>query len=252
MDTGELFCEEIVQWASDDNVEEEDALLLAASDDYERSTTATPTSPAPAARHHLRFAPPQSEQQIQGARIDGIPEATKKDTKYCLKIWEQWSKQRHTQTNTPIPPLTTMPTSQLSYWLIRFVLEARKRNGEPYPPNSLHHIVMGVVRHLRWCGRSLDVIKDVEFQEFRATLDSEMKRLQSAGLGSSKRQAEVISVEEEETLWHKGFLGDSTPQVLLDTIVASTSPFVAARSIGSYGTLPVKLRWCNGQGREPT
>ena len=62
-----------------------------------------------------------------------------------------------------------MPTSQLSYWLIRFVLEARKRNGEPYPPNSLHHIVMGVVRHLRWCGRSLDVMKDVEFHEFRAT-----------------------------------------------------------------------------------
>ena len=96
MDAAELFCEEIIQWGSDNDVEKVDALLLAASDEYERSTTATPTSPAPATRHHMRFAPPQTEQQIQRARIDGIPESTKKDTKYCLKIWEEWSKRRHT------------------------------------------------------------------------------------------------------------------------------------------------------------
>ena len=32
-----------------------------------------------------------------------------------------------------------MPAAELSFWLVRYVLEARKRNGEPYPPNSLHH-----------------------------------------------------------------------------------------------------------------
>ena len=68
---------------------------------------------------------------------------------------------------------------------------------------------MGVVRHIRWNGRQIDVLKDVEFRDFRATQDSEIKRLQSTGLGSSKRQAEVITVEEQETLCGKGLLGNS-------------------------------------------
>ena len=76
MDAAELFSKEIVKWSGDnpdDKVEDVDALLLAASDTYERSTTATPTSLAPAARRHhhqlsgssvLRFALPQSAQDI--------------------------------------------------------------------------------------------------------------------------------------------------------------------------------------------
>ena len=50
-----------------------------------------------------------------------------------------------------------------------------------------------------------------------STLDEEMKRLQSKGLGSQKRQAEELTVDEEEVLWEKGLLGDGTPQTLLDT-----------------------------------
>ena len=43
-----------------------------------------------------------------------------------------------------------------------------------------------------------------------------MKRLQSAGVGSKKRQAEVLTEEDEELLWQKGLLGDATPQTLVD------------------------------------
>ena len=121
MDAGELFCGEIREWAGDDD--DTDALLVAASQEFElRTTTATPTSSAPAppaARQQtttstthqqqsgssaLRFAPPQTEEQIERARIDGIPDSTKRDTQYCLKIWGEWSKERGGDTHSPPIP----------------------------------------------------------------------------------------------------------------------------------------------------
>ena len=50
-------------------------------------------------------------------------------------------------------------------------------------------------------------------------LDVEMKRFQSEGLRSRKHQAEVITEEEENTIWEKGLLEDTTPQSLLDSMV---------------------------------
>jgi len=46
-----------------------------------------------------------------------------------------------------------------------------------------------------------------------------MKHIQAAGIGSKKKQAEVISKDDEELLWMKGLLGDSSLEVLLDTII---------------------------------
>lgn len=39
---------------------------------------------------------------------------------------------------------------------------------------------------------------DSTFGDFKATLDSEMKRLQRKGVGAEKKQAEPLSEEEEE------------------------------------------------------
>ena len=44
------------------------------------------------------------------------------------------------------------------------------------------------------------------------------EKLKSEGIGNTKRQAEPISLEEEEQLWATGQLGMHSPQALLDTI----------------------------------
>ena len=49
-------------------------------------------------------------------------------------------------------------------------------------------------------------------------LDSEMKRIQSKGIGSKKCQAEPLTVEEE-LLWKSGQLGHHSPQVLVSIII---------------------------------
>ena len=119
-----------------------------------------------------------------------------------------------------IPIITDMIKEQMQYWLVLFVLEVRKKCGDVYPPNSLHHIVFGVMRHVRWSGHpSIDFFKDPKFIDFSCTLDAEMKRLQQQGVDSVRRQAETLSEDEEDSLCAKGLLGDNNPQSLLDTIV---------------------------------
>ena len=51
---------------------------------------------------------------------------------------------------------------------------------------------------------------DGEFSQFKASLDAEMKRLQSSGKGVQKHQAEPLTPEEEDVLWEKGLLGDES------------------------------------------
>ena len=72
------------------------------------------------------------------------------------------------------------------------------------------------MRHMQCSGTDIDSLKDGEFHQFRSSLDSEMKRLQSCGAGS---QAEVIFEDEEVILWKEGLLGNSSPQILLNSMV---------------------------------
>ena len=200
-----------------------DDLVAAFFQDDTPPTTAPPTN--------KRFAAPVTSNAVQQSKDAAVPERTRRDTEWCIKLWNLWSSQRPcTSTDTAIPPITALNNEQLQHWLCRFVLEVRKVNGQHYPPATLHHIISGVMRFLRQSGRQLDLYQDHCFQDFRTVLDSEMKRLKVAGLGSKTRKAEPLTVQEEELLWEKGILGESTPQALLNAVFFSNGIYFALRS----------------------
>ena len=207
-----------------------DYLLTSASKLYELSSGTEATVPeqqisspshtsvnGPSSHSSLpaRFARPVSNDKIIHSRLAGIPQTTKNDTKYCVNVWEEWRKQRQQTWSTHIPELTDMTTTQLSACMTRFILKAREKYGTVYPPNTLHHLVAGLMRHLRQSGKVLHIFRDAKFSEFSDAKFS----LQSEGVGSRKRQAEVITEEEENLMWEKGLLGDTTPRSLLDSMV---------------------------------
>ena len=180
-----------------------------------------------------RFAVPKTEEEVKQARKARVPKKTQIDTRYCTKIWKTWSEYRNSVVkNEQVPEdISTLDGDKLQYWLSRFVLEVRKKSGLEYPPNTLHHICCGLLRHLRENERpEIDIFKDTNFADFRATLDGEMKRLQSLGLGTKKRQAEPLTEAEENLLWSSGILGDHSPQALVDTIFFMNGIYFALRS----------------------
>jgi len=93
---------------------------------------------------------------------------------------------------------------------------------------------------------------DVEFRGFQQSLDAEMKRLRSEGIGVTRKRAEPISVKEEGELWEKGILGDSSPQVLLDTMVYCCGVYFALRSGEEHRSLKVtQLQLFEPSGERP-
>ena len=115
----------------------------------------------------------------------------------------------------------------------------RTKTGSEYTPNTLHHVVSGIMRHLRQeCNKpEINFFKDIAFADFRASLDAEMKRLQAAGVGSTRKQAEPLSTDDEELLWEKNLLGDSSPASLLNSMIFMSGLYFALRSGGEHRQL---------------
>ena len=111
------------------------------------------------------------------------------------------------------------------------------------------------MRYLRQNGRpEVDFFKDTSFANFRLSLDAEIKRLQSNGLGSKRKQAEPLTLEEEEELWNKKDLGDHNPHALLNTVVFMVDLYFALRSGDEHRQLhlsPCQIHLIEKPGERP-
>ena len=99
------------------------------------------------------------------------------------------------------------------------------------------------MRHVRETNPSIDFFKDSIFSDFHKTLDGEMKRIPSTGTGTKKKQAELITPDEEEKLWSLGTLGDHSLLNTIFTCVEYTLLYKADRNIINYDTAPAKWKW---------
>ena len=148
---------------------------------------------------------------------------TRKNTAWAVGVFRNWRNERNFRPHvqTLIPELTMMTAEQLNFYLGRFVGEARKVDGNEYPPKSLYLLCCGLLRHLRDCGvndKNILDTKDARFAEFRKILDSKMKELLAKGLGTKVKQAEAIFPEEEENIWEKGIFGAKNAETLQCTV----------------------------------
>ena len=159
------------------------------------------------------FATFKTDADIEAAQASATPLNTAKSTNWAVKIWREWTTHRRKHcyaVNCP-PHILLSTRHQLNRWLSKFVLEVRRQDGEPYPPQTLYQICCGLQRYVRELHPDFNFMKDPQLAGFQRTLDGEMNRLRSVGLGANRRQAEPIQVFEENVLWEKGLLGCTTP-----------------------------------------
>ena len=115
----------------------------------------------------------------------------------------------------------TIMATLLWFAQCRFITKVKKVDGTDFPGKSLYDILICIQFHLECLGFSFKVINDAAFHDMKYTLDNTMKQCMALGIGLSVKQAEVLSIMDEDYLWSLGYLGTSNPQQLLDMVVFS-------------------------------
>ena len=168
-----------------------------------------------------RFATPFSDVEVNELINAQENANTKKNTTWSVRVFESWRYYRNGLGQGYIVPLKEMTAEQMNHYLGRFILETRKKDGNPYPPRSLYLISCGLLRHLRdekvYDKNFMDT-KNLEFTEFRRVLDARMKELLKQGFGTKVKQAQPILPEDESKLWENGVFGDKTAETLQCTV----------------------------------
>ena len=119
-------------------------------------------------------------------------------------------------------------------------MEVRKKNGDEYPPKTLYALVCCFkrffVRNGVYSVNPLDP-SDAHFGQFRTILDAEMRRLHKQGLGTTSKQAEPITPEEEALLWKAHQFGTHSGHALLHTVYYYNCKVFGLRSYDEHRNL---------------
>ena len=76
-----------------------------------------------------RFAAPVSEEDLLKKITGSIPKATQKSTAWATTTWKDWGTNRQTAGNEFPPKLSEITNERLNYWLSRFVVKVRNKQG---------------------------------------------------------------------------------------------------------------------------
>jgi len=125
------------------------------SDDVMEAFLADVAAESSACEPHPRFAEPFSDTAVEQARKEGVPKTTQKDTLWCISLLRDWIGERNKRCQEQVPTdFCAQSIGTTQHWMCRFILEVRKKDGSCYLPDTLHHIVCGIMRYLRQNGQA--------------------------------------------------------------------------------------------------
>ncbi|KAM9824029.1 zinc finger MYM-type protein 4 [Neosynchiropus ocellatus] len=147
------------------------------------------------------------------------------ECKYGVEAWKQWVKWRKSQPHLTNPSIRSRPlvmkedvlqctTTELIICLCYFINEVQRPNGEPYSPDSLFYLCLGIQKHLLENGRMENIFMDRFYYKFSTEITSKLKHYKPTLTARGPVQSRV----QEEYLWECKQLGAYSPIVLLNTL----------------------------------
>nr|XP_020474150.1 zinc finger MYM-type protein 4 isoform X2 [Monopterus albus] len=147
-------------------------------------------------------------------------------SEYGVDAWKRWIQWRQTQPNLEKPRFGSRPmelkedvlrctTAELSYGLCCFITEVKRPNGEPYSPDSLFYLCLGIQQYLFDNGRVENIFMDRFYNKFSTEFTNMLRGFKPSVTASGYIHSRV----EEEFLWNCKQLGAYSPIVLLNTLL---------------------------------
>jgi hypothetical protein len=202
-----------------------------------------------------RFAEPVSEKELIDIQESGKAKNTVKDTTWALKVFNDWKSERNmkamkesgssnsSQGKFVVGLNESVSKEDLNYWLSRFVVEVRKKDGGQYPAATLKHICSGLQRYLRETHNRHDVsfFDGPDFNDLRKTLDGRMKLLNRERVGGlHRKQAESLMPDDEQVLWEKEIFNDHSAFGLHNIMYFYTGKIFGLRAADEHRRLNVQ------------
>ena len=115
--------------------------------------------------------------------------------------------------------IESLPGSELDHLLVKFFLNARRKNEEEYEPATVSSFQRSIQRYLSEKKYPFKILKDNEFEKSRKVLAAKRKSLvHKHGRGNKPQAAQAIDEDGENTLFEAGEFGDSNPVALQRTV----------------------------------
>ena len=187
--------------------------------------TSIPTTLSSARRFGKVLTADEIKQQCQAF----VPPKTNQCNRWAASVYIQWAEERNSDpTAVERCPtdllLSPYPTHVVDYWLAAFVLEARRKDGHYYPPNTIRNILAALYRTMKsHLSPGIPSFMDSRCREFyyptlNNGLDQHLRMLRQKGIGLERKRATLITQEHKDELWRQGILGNHSPAALLNAV----------------------------------
>ncbi|XP_041867588.1 zinc finger MYM-type protein 4 isoform X2 [Melanotaenia boesemani] len=224
-----------------------------------REQSQKPPSPPPASRRRQAHRKAREKRGRKSVRVSKAAEAAsqkgnskkaasvetlKLKSQYGVDAWKRWIQWRQTQPNLEQPRFGSRPlelredilrctTAELSYGLCCFITEVKRPNGEPYSPDSLFYLCLGIQQYLFENGRVENIFMDRFYSKFSTEFTTMLRGFQPTVTASGYIHSRV----EEEFLWDCKQLGAYSPIVLLNTLLFFCCKFFGFTTVEQHRQL---------------
>ena len=106
-----------------------------------------------------QFATPLNEHHMDQLRKSAVPEKTRAQTEWGVRVWQDWVLARNCN-NSDVVPSEFVVAAQQSYidsFMCYFVTEAQRQDGQLYSPLSLNQLCCSLQRDARFDGFAITV-----------------------------------------------------------------------------------------------